>query len=207
MGKKDNLRKPQLRRQQQVLCAARIVQLGYKMNRSGPGSDSAHDLGDYDVGVVSSLDRVGWTPAAWAALFHVANSPNARSHSFFSLSLDALSSASACSVSSFSMLHFAMLSSSFFLSCVMKATVRDRMDPLFFSHPGTIRASSLIPSLIVSLRRRSTASRQRGLGSAETAMSATNLPCDYTCATSATRWTRQAVCWTQTCGHHLGSGE
>merc|ERR1712130_256005 len=45
---------------------------------------------------------------------------------------------------------------SFSLSCVMNWTARARMLPLFFSQPGTILASSLIPSLIVSRRRRST---------------------------------------------------
>lgn len=38
----------------------------------------------------------------------------------------------------------------------MNWTARWRIEPLFFSQPGTILASSLIPSLIVSRRRRST---------------------------------------------------
>lgn len=62
----------------------------------------------------------------------------------------------ACSVRSFSSVHFSMFCVSFSLSCVMKATARWRMEPLFFSQPGTIFASSLMPSLIVSRRRRST---------------------------------------------------
>jgi hypothetical protein len=62
----------------------------------------------------------------------------------------------ACSVSSFSSVHFSMFCVSFSLSCVMNETARWRIDPLFFSQPGTILASSLIPSLMVSRRRRST---------------------------------------------------
>ena len=38
----------------------------------------------------------------------------------------------------------------------MYSTARCNIEPLFFSQPGTILASSLMPSLMVSRRRRST---------------------------------------------------
>jgi len=97
------------------------------------------------------------TPAWRQAFFHVSDSRHARSHSFCSFSFRALRSEIACSVNSFSTVHFSMFEASFSLSCWMYWTARCRIEPLFFSHPGTILASSLIPSLIVSLRRRSTA--------------------------------------------------
>lgn len=62
----------------------------------------------------------------------------------------------ACSVNSFSRVHFSMFSASASLSWVMNVTAFCNIEPLFFSQPGTIFANSLIPSLIVSRRRRST---------------------------------------------------
>lgn len=96
------------------------------------------------------------TPAFWAAFFHCSHSAQARWHSFLSLSQLALSSEMACSVSSFSSVHFSMFCVSLSLSCVMNWTARARILPLFFSQPGTILAISLMPSLMVSRRRRST---------------------------------------------------
>ena len=60
------------------------------------------------------------------------------------------------SVRSFSSVHFSILDASLSLSCWMYCTARWRIEPLFFSHPGTIFLRSLMPSLIVSRRRRST---------------------------------------------------
>ena len=105
---------------------------------------------------------VGCSPAFWAAFFQVSSSRYNRSHSCFSLSLEALSSAMACSVRSFSRVHFSMFCCSFSLSWVMNWTARWRIDPLFFSHPGTILASSFMPSLMVSRRRRSTTDSRSG---------------------------------------------
>jgi hypothetical protein len=62
----------------------------------------------------------------------------------------------ACSVRSFSRVHFSMFWVSFSLSWLINVTARWRIEPLFFSQLGTILASSLIPSLMVSRRRRST---------------------------------------------------
>lgn len=95
-------------------------------------------------------------PALCAAFFHCSHSARARWHSLLSLSQLVLSSEMACSVSSFSKVHFSMFCVSLSLSCVMNWTARARMLPLFFSQPGTIFAISLMPSLMVSRRRRST---------------------------------------------------
>ena len=110
--------------------------------------------GDYDEDVVFST--LGLPSAAKQLFFQVSASLHARSHSCFSFSLLVVSSAMACSVSSFSNVHFSIFCASFSFNCWMYCTARCRIEPLFFSHPGTILANSLIPSLMVSRRRRST---------------------------------------------------
>lgn len=99
-------------------------------------------------------------PAFSATRFHACSSSTSRQRFMFSclsLSLEELSSAIACSVSNFSRVHFSIACCSSSLSLVIYRTAFCSMEPLFFSQPGTILASSLMPSFIVSRRRRSTA--------------------------------------------------
>ena len=111
-------------------------------------------LHDHDDG--AALSTFLELSAARQLFFHVSASLQALSHSCFNFSLLVVSSAMACSVSSFSSVHFSIFVASFSFSCCMYCTARCRIDPLFFSQPGTIFANSLIPSFMVSRRRRST---------------------------------------------------
>lgn len=93
------------------------------------------------------------------ALLRVSNrctSPQACSSCSFNLTTESVSSAMAWSVSIFSSVHFSIFFASLSRNCVMYWTARCNIEPLFFSQPGTILASSLMPSLMVSRRRRST---------------------------------------------------
>jgi hypothetical protein len=135
----------------------RIVNLpSVKCAREPPTTDVKNDLCKSIYSLLGPSSFLGCSPALWHVFFQVSTSRHARSNSPFNLSLLALSSAMACSVNSFSRVHFSMFWASFSLSCVMKDTARCKIDPLFFSHPGTIFDNSLMPSLIVSRRRRST---------------------------------------------------
>lgn len=95
-------------------------------------------------------------PASTAIFFHMAAFLVDRSSSFFRLSTLVVSSLTTPSISILSCVYFWIAFSSLFFSCAMYSTARCNIEPLFFSQPGTILASSLIPSLIVSRRRRST---------------------------------------------------
>lgn len=97
------------------------------------------------------------------ALLRVSNrctSPQACSSCSFNLTTESVSSAMAWSVSIFSSVHFSIFFASLSRNCVMYWTARCNIEPLFFSQFGTILASSLMPSLIVSRRRRSTGQRR-----------------------------------------------
>lgn len=99
------------------------------------------------------------TSANSLALFRVSNrctSLQAWSSSSFNFTTESVSSAMAWSVSIFSSVHFSIFFASLSRNCVMYWTARCNIEPLFFSQPGTILASSLMPSLMVSRRRRST---------------------------------------------------
>ena len=104
----------------------------------------------------ASSSSFGSRPALWHVRFHRSASCRTRSSSFLSLSTLVLSSTTTWSVSNFSWVHLSMFLVSFALSCWMYSTARCNIEPLFFSHPGTIFAISLMPSLMVSRRLRST---------------------------------------------------
>lgn len=71
--------------------------------------------GDYDDDVTFST--LGLPSAAKQLFFQVSASLHARSHSCFSFSLLVVSSAMACSVSSFSNVHFSIFCASFSFNC------------------------------------------------------------------------------------------
>lgn len=109
-----------------------------------------------EAAAAARSSSVGWTPARSAHRFHASSSTKALLRSDLSLSQVVLSSEIACSVSNFSKVHFSMFCDSLSLSCCINWTARCKMLPLFFSQLGTIFAISLMPSLMVSRRRRST---------------------------------------------------
>lgn len=107
----------------------------------------------------ASANAANWAsspPSFLTKAFNRSFSRSSRSARRTARSSWSVCSLTAWSVKSFSSVHFSMLDASASLRWRMYWTACLRISPLFFSDPGTIFFSSVMPSLIVSLRRLST---------------------------------------------------